>query len=372
MKKIIPLLLMGMMLMACDDFLRVSPRDELSKDDALSTITGVRAAMIAAYHGLTFQEHYRQLYPLYPEIAGNMRMSPNAVGGGDIDGSQNVGIVTWRDFIQFNTLATYDNSLGGSVYAQLYRMINRCNDLIEYLPRLPEGSPAERNSLLGEAHGLRAIAYLSLLNYYSQHYTFTIDARHPGVPLITRSLSTNAQTGRASVREIYALIVDDLTLAAANIGPAAQRSSKSIWLSRCAAQALLARVYAYMENWPALIELSTVVIEDCPYALSQGQAYLNGWANYNLSETIFYVDFQEYLADDGAQASITGQSLIIGAGNQQPVARVSQDLLQLFPPGDLRLSLYENNGRDDVLCTKFPFRPNYIANFPLLRLSDMY
>lgn len=372
MKQLSFLLLLGLLLGACDDFLDVSPRDELAKQDALGTINGVRAAMVAAYHGLTFQEHYRQIYPLYPEIAGNMVMSQNAVGGGDIAGSQNVGIVTWRDIINFSQTPLYENSVGGSLYAQLYRMINRCNDLIAFIPQLTEGSAEERTSLLGEAHALRAIAYLSLLNVYSQHYTFTSDARHAGVPLVTRSLSTSAQPPRASVGEVYALMIADLSFAAENIGPASQRSSKPIWLSSCAAEALLARIEAYRENWPAVIEHSSGVINNCAVALSSGQSYLSGWANVNLSETIFYVDLQEYLSDDGSEANISGHSLVIGAGNQQPVCRVSQDLMRLFPPGDLRLNLYTDNGLGDTLCAKYPLRPNYIANFPMLRLSELY
>jgi len=357
---------------ACSDFLDVSPRDELSNEDALSTIAGVRAAMIAAYHGLTFQEHYRQLYPLYPEMAGNMDMSPNAVSGGNVGQSQNVGIVTWRDVSNFSNRAVYENSQFGSAYAQLYRFINRVNNLIEALPKLAEGSPEERESLLGEAHTLRAIGYLTLVNLYGQHYTFTPGATHPGVPLLLRTPSTFETPQRATVGEVYDLIVSDLQTGMEKTGDAAQRSARAIWLSPCAARALLARVYAYMENWQGVINLCSEVIETCPYPLSQGAAYLSGWANFNLPETIFYVDLQEYLADDGSQATISAHGLIIGSMNQTPVCRVSSDLLNLFPAGDLRRELYTDNGRGDILCAKFPFRPNFVSNFPMLRLSEVY
>lgn len=357
---------------SCQNFLDVSPRDELSNEDALSTIAGARAAMIAAYHGLTFQEHYRQLYPLYAEMAGNMEISPNAVSSGSVTQSQNVGIVTWREVSNFSNRAVYENSQFGSVYAELYRHINRVNNLIAALPGLAEGSAAERESLLGEAHILRAIGYLTLTNLYSQHYTFTPGATHPGVPLLLQTPSTFDKPPRATVGEIYDLIVSDLQAGIEKTGTAAQRSNRTIWLSPCAAKALLARVYAYMENWQGVIELSSDVIDNCPFPLASGASYLSGWANYNLSETIFYIDLQEYRADDGSQATIAAHSQIIGSGNQTPVCRVTQDLIALFPANDLRRSLYVNNGKGDVLCAKYPFAPNYVSNFPMLRMSEQY
>ena len=357
---------------ACKGFLDVSPRDELSNDDALSTLAGVRAAMVAAYHGLTFQEHYRQLYALYPDLAGNMEMSPNAVNSGSVAESENAAIVTWRETAGFNNRALYDNSLFGSVYAQLYRHINRANNLIAALPGLTEGTEAERKSLLGEAHVLRAIGYLSLVNLYGQHYTFTAGGKHPGVPLLLRTPSTFDTPARATVGEVYALIVSDLKTGIENIGAAAQRSARPIWLSPCAARALLARVYAYMENWEGVVEMSNAVINTCNYPLSAGEAYISGWASSNLSEAIFYVDLQEYKADDGSQANITAHSLIIGSSNPTPVCRATQDLLALFPSGDLRRRLYLPNGKGDILCAKYPYAPNYLANFPMLRLSEQY
>ena len=356
----------------CKGFLDVSPRDELSNEDALSTLAGVRAAMVAAYHGLTFQEHYRQLYALYPELAGNMEMSPNAVNSGSVAESENAAIVTWREAAGFNNRALYDNSLFGSVYAQLYRHINRANNLIGALPVLAEGTEAERKSLLGEAHVLRAIGYLSLVNLYGQHYTFSTGATHPGIPLLLRTPSTFDTPSRANVAAIYALIVSDLKVGIENIGSAAQRSARPIWLSACAARALLARVYAYMENWQGVVEMSSTVINTCNYTLSTGNAYVSGWTNSTLSEGIFYVDLQEYKSDDGSQANITAHSLIIGSGNPTPVCRVTQDLLNLFPAGDLRRGLYLSNGKGDILCAKYPFAPNFLANFPLLRLSEQY
>lgn len=360
------------LLFSCQGFLDVSPRDELSNDDALGTLAGVRAAVVAAYHGLTFQEHYRQLFALYPDMAGNMEMSPNAVNSGSVGESQNVPIVTWRDISNFSNRAGYENSLFGSTYAQLYRHISRVNNLIAALPSLTEGSEAERQSLLGEAHTLRAIGYLSLVNLYGQHYTYTPGAVHPGVPLLLRTPSTFDNPTRATVGEVYALIVEDLKAGAEKIGPAAQRNAKPIWLSVCAAKALLARVYAYMGNWQGVAEVAGEVINTCNYPLSTGNTYLSGWANFNLSEAIFYVDLQEYRADDGSQATITAHSLIIGSGNPNPVCRVTQDLLALFPAGDLRRGLYVPNGKGDILCAKYPFAPNFVANFPMLRLSEQY
>lgn len=359
-------------LQGCKGFLDVSPRDELSNEDALSTLAGVRAAMVAAYHGLTFQEHYRQLYALYPELAGNMEMSPNAVNSGSVAESENAAIVTWRETAGFNNRPLYDNSQFGSAYAQLYRHINRVNNLIEALPKLTEGTEAERQSLLGEAHVLRAIGYLSLVNLYGQHYSFSSGGGHPGVPLLLRTPSTFDTPSRATVGEVYDLLVADLKMGIESIGPAASRSAKPIWLSSCAARALLARVYAYMENWQGVVEMSSAVINTCNYALSTGEAYVSGWATSNLSEAIFYVDLQEYKADDGSQANITAHSLIIGSSNPTPVCRVTQDLLALFPSADLRRRLYLPNGKGDILCAKYPYAPNYLANFPLLRLSEQY
>ncbi len=360
---------------ACEGFLDVEPQDEISREEALDNIENVRIAMIGAYSALANSNYYRRNFPLYPETVGHIQPSPNASDLEDFlsGGLTNTAVNTYveANYRTFN--ANYENSQLGAFYEVGYGLLRRANDLIEAIPRLERGSPEELNSLLGEALALRAIGHFDLLRLFAQPPNFTPDASHPGIVLLDRPLSVFESPGRSTVAACYALIVSDLEQAIELIGPDARRTNERIWLSPQLASGLLARVEAYRGNWERVVELASPVIEDPAYGLIDTENYLDAWLSRDLfPEAIMAVDFQQ-----GSAEGINSYAAVIGAAveeeelDDEPVCRISNDLLALFAEEDIRLGLFEGNGAGDTLSLKYPLERDVVTDFPLLRLAEL-
>ncbi|PVX52557.1 SusD-like starch-binding protein associating with outer membrane [Balneicella halophila] len=92
-----------------------------------------------------------------------------------------------------------------------------------------------------EPLAIRAIAYFNLVNFY-QH-TYVGHENELGVPLSLKTTDENLP--RATVKEVYAQIVEDLTYAAEH----GKATSESTDVDKYVAAAYLAKVYAQMEDW---------------------------------------------------------------------------------------------------------------------------
>src|SRR5690606_9210974 len=115
-----------------------------------------------------------------------------------------------------------------------------------------------------------------------------------GVPAVTGILSVSeAQTTpRASIEEIYALIVTDLQ-AAINLLPMPENSPKGR-ASQGAAVALLGKVYIYMEDWAKAYEYLDMV-SNYNYALEEDFSSLWNLQNEDNEEVIFAMPYLQDL-----------------------------------------------------------------------------
>lgn len=122
-----------------------------------------------------------------------------------------------------------------------YYVINQANTLINGV----EGSSLselDKAELSAQGRALRAFYYFQLAQEFQLTYAKDPDA--PAPPIYTDlSLTGNPMS---TLREMYKLIVDDLTFAVANLGDS--RLGKS-YVNANVANGLLARVYLVMENW---------------------------------------------------------------------------------------------------------------------------
>ena len=360
-------LLLLLVTSGCSDFLDVEPRDQLSRDEALSTLVGVRATLLGAYDALGRRDgYYRSPMIVYPELAGNIEPNPNAVSGGDIAGSDNARIITYRELYSFAVDPSYIDNQLATLYREPYQVLYIANDLIAALPELTEGSEAERNSLLGEALMLRALAHFDLVRLYAQAPGFMAGETHPGIALVTEPTNALVYRARATVAAVYDQIEADLLAAAELIGPAAQRTSAPIWLSRAAAHGLLARMYAYRQNWPGVIGQVNAALAATTRTLTPSARYVSAWTDGTLEEMLFEIDLQTYAVGGFFVGNY------IGAGAEDPPLRISGDLLDLFEPDDLRRQLYVPNDKGDLVTLKYPETPATIGNIPYLRLSELY
>ncbi len=96
-------------------------------------------------------------------------------------------------------------------YKEVYDEISRANDLLKSFGEITEETSAEIKYKVGQAYTIRAFCYLNLAPYYQ--FTYKVAADQPCVPIVTTETTDFTNNPRATVAEVYDLIVSDLTSA---------------------------------------------------------------------------------------------------------------------------------------------------------------
>lgn len=184
------------------------------------------------------------------------------------------------------------------VWRGWYRLIHQANQVIENAPNASENVTEElKLRVVAEAKFLRALAYFDLVTVWG------------GVPLMdTYAKAIGEDKPRASVDEVYSLIISDLQTAIADLPlKAAYNASNVGRANKEAAQNLLARVYMQRNQYALAEPLLQAIID--------GGAF-NGWVNvpyidnfreeneFN-AESLFEVAFTE--ANGGSSWDASGQ-----------------------------------------------------------------
>lgn len=128
-------------------------------------------------------------------------------------------------------------------YASPYNQIAAANDIIKALPA--DSEEAEVLYKLGQARAMRAFAYLNLAPYFQRNYQIAAD--EPCVPIVTETTTDFTNNPRASVKDVYTLIVDDLTYAIEKLDGFVRPDKAKI--DQQVAYGLRARAYLDMGMW---------------------------------------------------------------------------------------------------------------------------
>ncbi len=133
-----------------------------------------------------------------------------------------------RQIQNFNFNPT--NSYFNNSWVSLYKTIAQANAVIENVPNIATMSANDKGVVVGEAKFLRALQYFYLVQLWGK------------VPLDTIEVKSIKQTEmpKASVSEVYDLIVRDLNYAETNCSDAPLAAGRA---TKWAAKALLAKVY---------------------------------------------------------------------------------------------------------------------------------
>jgi hypothetical protein len=168
-----------------------------------------------------------------------------------------------------------------SLWAGHYNGIAKVNQALVAIDK-SNLSETVKKTLAGEVKFIRAYYYFNLVRLYG------------ACPKIIRvpNSASDANTDpvfqtRASVDDIYQIIVQDLTEGATNLPIKSQTQVSRI--NKGAAQALLAKVYMYRKDWQKAFDLSKSVIESGQYALINDYAQIWREKGNNSSESIFEI-----------------------------------------------------------------------------------
>jgi len=145
-------------------------------------------------------------------------------------------------------------------YASPYNQIAAANDIIKALPA--DSEEAEVLYKLGQARAMRAFAYLNLAPYFQRNYQIAAD--EPCVPIVTETTTDFTNNPRASVKDVYTLIVDDLTYAIEKLEGFVRPHKAKI--DQQVAYGLRARAYLDMGMWAEAASDAEKAMEGYPPA----------------------------------------------------------------------------------------------------------
>ncbi len=213
---------------ACkEDVLDQANPNQFAPETFYKTDGQIVAAVNAAYSSLQSIDLFCREY----FFVHDLRSDDMGSGGGQLE-TPRAQLLT----------GTHDpaNSLVLSVWKGWYRLIHQANQVIENVPLAePPVSDAMKARVVGEAKFLRALAYMDLVVLFG------------GVPLMdTYAKNIGDDKPRASVDEVYALIISDLEAAIASLPLKSGYDAANIGrANKQAAMALLARAHMQRGNY---------------------------------------------------------------------------------------------------------------------------
>ena len=312
------LLLLGVA--GCNDFLEESSQDEIRP----STVEDLMQVMTGEGYPMNFLEYgYTEL------LTDNVKCNGSSSDGSMISTMDNMrSLFLWEDDM-FEKL-TED---GYNSWKALYRKIMGCNTILGYIDKV-SGSQEVKNNLCGQAYVLRAYYYFLLVNYYGMPYNVGVPMTYLGVPLILEIDVYDGFMKRNTVAEVYDQIVKDLEVGIQLLEE--HPKDMSLYkINALAGEAILCRVYLYMEDWDHALEYANKVLKKKPTLLSFASMPTGmmepgfmgpTWSVYNLSvsDEIIWM-YGDYKTFSSCFPSLQGSI---------PPFSISEDLQNLYEYND--------------------------------------
>lgn len=249
-------------LVSCgSSFLEVAPIGQLGKEQLFSNVNGMRDALMGSY-SLT-SRFFQSQYGIYGDLRGDdVQRSTTS--------TQNYMLT------DYNYNVDEEDGTGGTmaIWSSGYEALNNINNIINSAAGIQptlNGNLDDFNRYLGQSHIIRGLLFLALANVYAQHYTYTADASHPGIPIPTVTPLPSQNLPRATMKDTYAQIIKDMETGIQyldNLSPATR-----IYASSDAARALLSRIYLYMGRYDEAIQYASEVVSKGSYPLVKNADY---------------------------------------------------------------------------------------------------
>ena len=351
------ILMMILFSFACEkNILDLTPQQSIADTEFLKSLSDFQAAMVGCYDQLQLADWYGRYMLLLPDIMGE-------------DVKQNASANRAKEWAEYNGSKTTTHRVEREFWAEIYEGINMANLMINSPYQSTEAVRDQFNQLKGEAYAMRALSYFDLVRLFAQHYTYTSDASHPGVPIVLE-FNVTGKPARNTVKEVYDQIISDFQQAISLMTidpPNAGRFSKE------AAQALLSRVYLYKEDFTNAEATASAVIESGKYNLVSAAEYPTMFLNGLSSEAILEIIYST--ADNPGSDHLGGMYKETGYGDYLP----AKDLLDLMDDNDVRKTMFVTDANlqgayASLRVNKYPSSGAEIGtdNIPVIRLSEVY
>ncbi|HEV2479239.1 MAG TPA: RagB/SusD family nutrient uptake outer membrane protein [Puia sp.] len=248
-----------------------------------------------------------------------------------------------------------------------YEQVFYANVVLDGLGHKPEAdSVSEWESLEGAALFARAFAFYNLSQVFAPPYGTVADTAHLGIPLRLHSEISSVST-RSTLPQTYQQIINDLDSAEAFLPVVipANNASRNRPV-RVAAQALLARVYLSMRNYPLARA----------YADSALRFY-DSLIDYNSLDTTASIPVGMLNNETIYQAGFLGSNQFLGsyfcaiAGGFFSGTRIDSSLISSYDPNDLRRVVYYHYKPDNSSYLKGSYTGTNIC-FGGLATDELY
>lgn len=260
-----------------------------------------------------------------------------------------------------------------SVFVKLYKSISTANTVIFNVPQLRgTGEPADiLTRVNGEAHFLRALYYFLLVNTYGKPFNKATAGTDYGVPLKTDPAIEAGSFSRATVKQVYDQMISDLFQAEKDLEGFNEQSV--VRANQAAAQALLCRLYLYMEEYEKAASYADKLI-----AKNYQIVDLN---NFNTDNNFLQLTSPETIFNMGEDAAnflypLFGTGLFAHDLSRAVDAyRASDNLVQSFASDDLRPSIFFDQGeRPGQLYAKVKTfdLAGFVSEIFLFRIAEVY
>lgn len=270
------------------------PTHAILADQSITTVEEANQAVMGIYSDFMSRYLYSGNLTLLPDIQSDLVYAVNGYSN------------TYGDIWRWNINPT--NADIEAVYGSLYKVIGDCNFFFEQVAKwendiVDDDAYEKLEAYKGEVYFARALAYSELIKCFCKAYDPATAKDELGVVLVS-SYSNPGEMKRASLYDSYQFVLNDLAKAYDYMEPeegttlVASDYYDSPYFNEFTVQALMARVYLYMQDWDNAIKYSSKLIDSDLYLLSSAKVYTNDMSYYDYmwkydasTETIWKVGF---------------------------------------------------------------------------------
>lgn len=272
-------------------------------------------------------------------------------------------------------LSAVNFSQSDKSWSRYYSMIKQSNKIIANADEIVGATDEQKESIKGQAYGMRAYAYYYLLNYFQQTYKGNENA--PGVPIYLQD--TTGGKPRGTVQNVYDQISSDLQQAAQLLEGKGRSSKVNIDIS--VVRGFQARMALLANDWAAAATNADAAIAG-GYPLMDANTYKSRpafstiensecmWGSKITAEeaTIYASFFSHMDISTGGYAALGGQK------------KITKWLYDQIPTGDVRKDVFKTPGTgttSDPDYDQHKFQvPDVVnkwaADYQYMKVSEMY
>lgn len=334
---VLPAVLAAALVTSCTkDWLEPSQNSSIDANRDIKDIAALQGALHGVYDLLSDEEYYGRNYIIYGELRGD-NCGVNGMSGRFIaEGTSNI--------VETNTTI-----LG--TWVKMYKVVASCNAIIALENANIDGEAADKQSVVGQAYGIRALAHFDLLKLFGgMHVAGNTD---PGIPYVLEFKGTNSKPARTAPEEVKRLLYADLDKAIEMLDG---DKPEKVYFSKWAAYAEKARVAQWFEDWTMVKEATEAVVNSGKYNIVKKAEYVASWKKKLNQNSIFEIAYSE--SDNIGLECLAN----IYNGDSYGDVVCTPELKNCFEPSDVRGGVEMIDTNRLLLESSEGSLPYYVAN----------